>query len=66
MHITLGRIRWTDFGYSSPIRMLFDGLSIVLGGSPTRPGDLRIADLRVSQNTDAATTAEIRIWRIDD
>ena len=38
VHVTLGRLPFGDFGYGTPVRLLFDCLSRVLGGTAARGG----------------------------
>ncbi len=64
-HITLGKVQMADFGYGTPVRVLFDSLSAVLGGTASRPGDTRIRDLRVVRDHTHLTGAIIRLWHMD-
>ena len=64
-HVTLGRSEFADFGYGTPMRVLLDSLSPVLGGTPVRPGDTRIRDLRVVRDHTRAAGAVVRLWTID-
>jgi hypothetical protein len=65
VHITLRRLTRGDFDYSGNVRVIFDGLSILLGGSLTRQADSRIRDLRVVRDAHAFESTEVRIWQID-
>ena len=64
VHITLRRLSRDDFDFGGNIRVIFDGLTILLGGGLGRPADSRIRDLRVVRDTQATDTTEIRIWQI--
>ena len=63
VHLTLRRILRTDVEYGGAIRVVFDGLSVLLGGDLQSPADTRIWDLRVVRDS-RAEAVEIRLWDI--
>ena len=65
VHITLPRLTRGDFDYSGNVRVIFDGLSTLLGGTLERPADSRIRDLRIVRDAHATQSTEVRIWQID-
>jgi hypothetical protein len=65
VHMTLLRLTRGDFDYSGNVRVIFDGLSTLFGGSLERPADNRIRDLRMVRDAHATQSTEVRIWQID-
>ena len=65
VHITLLRLTRGDFDYSGNVRVIFDGVSTLLGGDLDRPADSRIRDLRIVRDAHATQSTEVRIWQID-
>ena len=65
VHITLRRFTRNDFDHSGNVRVIFDGLSTLLGGDLKRPADNRIRDLRLVRDSHADQLTEVRIWQID-
>lgn len=63
VHLTVRGLRRTDAAYGGTIRIVFDGLSTLLGGSLESPADTRICDLRVVRDS-RADVAEMRVWEI--
>ena len=63
IHVTLPALKRTDFAHGGSIRVIFDGLSTLLGGDLSSPADTRIWDLRVVRDS-RAEAAEVRIWTI--
>lgn len=61
VHVTLRSLTRRDAEYGGIIRVVFDGLSILLGGDLQSPADTRIWDLRVVRDS-RAEVAEIRLW----
>ncbi len=66
IHLTLRRLTRDDFDYGGNIRVIFDGLNELLGGSMSRPADTRICDLRVTMDRHNDLTTEVRVWQPDD
>ena len=64
-HITIGPADPANFGFGGPPRIVLDALSATLGGDLSRPGDLRIHDLRIVRGPARSNTTEIRLWTID-
>lgn len=65
VHLAFGRVNIGNFEFGGPVRLIFDGLSAMLGGSESSPGDLRIKDLRVTRDPGRVDGCEIRLWTID-
>lgn len=63
VHLTVRGILRSDTAYAGTIRIVFDGLSTLLGGTLDSPADTRISDLRVVRDS-RADVAEIRLWEI--
>jgi hypothetical protein len=66
VHLTLRRITRDDFDYGGNVRVIFDGLNELLGGSMSRPADTRICDLRLTVDRHNDLTTEVRVWQLDD
>ena len=66
VHIALSKLYRSDFDFGGNVRVVFDGLSTLLGGDLARPADRRIRDLRVVRDTQTPGVTEVRLWQIPD
>ena len=61
VHLTVRALTRRDCDYGGTIRVVFDALSILLGGDLEKPADTRIWDLRVVRDS-RSEVAEVRLW----